>query len=428
MRILILGGTGFIGSAVMQRLAADGHAVTGLARNVARARARWPQAQWIAADLADLQTAAGWRPHLDGFEIVVNCAGALQDGLADDLAASQQNAMLALYEAAKTSTIHRTVQISARVDGSGADLPFLATKRRADMALAESGLPFVIVRPALVVGRNAFGGTALLRALAAFPFVQPLIHPESPVETVDVEDVAAAVALAVEGAIPSGSDLELAAPERLTLVATLALHRRWLGLAPAPAVVVPGVLARAVTALADLAGRLGWQSPLRSTAMTVMEGGVTRSNEREPPPFAMRTLSETLAAHPPGVQDLWFARLYLIKTPVIVTLSLFWLLSGLLPLADVERAASHFLPLLPPAAATTATLLSCLLDITLGVCVLLRPLARRALLGMLAVTALYLAAASVVEPALWLDPLGPLVKVLPSVLLTLTSLAILDNR
>lgn len=428
MRILILGGTGFIGSAVVRRLAADGHAVTGLARGVARARARWPEVQWIATDLADLRTAEAWLPHLDGFDVVVNCAGALQDGLTDDLAASQQNAMLALYDAAKTSGIRRIVQISARVDGTGADLPFLATKRRADTALAESGLPFVILRPALVVGRNAFGGTALLRALAAFPFVQPLIHAESPVETVDVEDVATAVALAVEGTIPAGSDIELAARERLTLETTLALHRRWLGLAPAPTVVVPEILGRAVTALADLAGRLGWQSPLRSTAMTVMEGGVTRSNDREPPPFAVRSLAETFAANPAGVQDLWFARLYLMKAPAIVTLSLFWLLSGLLPLADVERAASHFLPLLPPAAATAATLLSCLLDVTLGVCVLLRPLARRALLGMLAVTALYLVAASVVEPALWLDPLGPLVKVLPSALLTLTSLAILDNR
>lgn len=428
MHILILGGTGFIGSAVVRRLATGGHAVTGLARNVARARARWPEIRWIAADLADLRTAEAWRPHLDGVDVVINCAGALQDGLADDLAASQQDAMLALYGAAKTSGIRRLVQISARVDGGGADLPFLATKRRADTALVESGLPFIILRPALVVGRNAFGGTALLRALAAFPFVQPLIHAESPVETVDVEDVATAVAFAVDGTIPAGSDIELAAPERLTLAGALALHRRWLGLAPAPTVIVPAIVGRAVTALADLAGRLGWQSPLRSTAMTVMEGGVTRRDEVEAPPFAMRTLAETLAANPAGVQDLWFARLYLVKAPVIVTLSLFWLLSGLVPLADLERATSHVLPLLPPAAATAATLLSCLLDVALGVCVLIRPLTRRALLGMLAVTALYLAAASVVEPALWLDPLGPLVKVLPSILLTLTSLAILDHR
>ena len=48
--------------------------------------------------------------------------------------------------------------------------------------------------------------------------------------------------------------------------------------------------------------------------------------------------------------------------------------------------------------------------------------------GMLAVSFAYLAGASLLEPTLWLDPLGPLVKVLPSILLTLTALATLDER
>ena len=116
--------------------------------------------------------------------MVVNCAGALQDGLSDDLAATQADAMLALYAAAGQSSRPLIVQISARTAGAAGDLPFLATKRRADEALAASGLPHVILRPALVLGRNAHGGSALLRALAAFPFVLPLVHAESPVETV----------------------------------------------------------------------------------------------------------------------------------------------------------------------------------------------------------------------------------------------------
>jgi hypothetical protein len=47
---------------------------------------------------------------------------------------------------------------------------------------------------------------------------------------------------------------------------------------------------------------------------------------------------------------------------------------------------------------------------------------------MLAVSLAYLAGASLLEPALWLDPLGVLVKVLPSILLTLVALATLDER
>ena len=128
------------------------------------------------------------------------------------------------------------------------------------------------------------------------------------------------------------------------------------------------------------------------------------------------------------MQDLWFARLYLMKAPVLIILSLFWLLSGLIPLLRPEAAASHFLPLVPAGFAHALLYLTCALDIGLGLAVLWRPTARKALLGMLLVTGGYLAAATMAEPGLWLDPLGPLVKVLPSILLTLVALATLDER
>ncbi|NKN36277.1 SDR family oxidoreductase [Agrobacterium sp. a22-2] len=428
MKILILGGTGFIGTVVLQRLLADGHRVTGLGRDIRRAHSRYPQADWIAADLATLQEPDAWRPLLADQDAIVNCAGALQDGLSDDLVATQQNAMLTLYRAAQDEKIRHIVQISARVDGAGADLPFLATKRIADAALATSGLPHTILRPALVVGRNAFGGTALLRALAAFPFVLPLIHPGSPLETVDVDDVAKAVSAALEGSLGTKADLDLAATGALSLKDALALHRAWLGLDPAGTVELPPVLARPVTALADLAGHLGWRSPLRSTAMAIMAEGVIHGPTAAPAPLPLKTLAETLASHPAGVQDLWFARLYLLKAPVILTLSLFWLLSGLVPLLDTARAAAHFAPLMAPAAALAVLLLTCLIDVGLGLAILVRPWARYAMIGMLTVTVGYLGSATLVEPALWTDPLGPLVKVPPSILLTLVSLAILEER
>jgi hypothetical protein len=83
---------------------------------------------------------------------------------------------------------------------------------------------------------------------------------------------------------------------------------------------------------------------------------------------------------------------------------------------------------MPPGAAVALTLMTCLIDMLLGATVLVRPFSRQALVGMLAVSLVYLAGACLLEPSLWLDPLGPLVKVLPSVLLTLACLAILDER
>ncbi|NKK00151.1 NAD(P)H-binding protein [Rhizobium leguminosarum bv. viciae] len=425
MNILILGATGFIGSVVAARLVADGHVVTGLGRNPARARLKQPAIEWRRADLSRMTKPADWEDILKDQHVVVNCAGALQDGLSDDLAATQAEAMLALYAAAKCSSRQLIVQISARTAGAAGDLPFLATKRRADEALAASGLPYLILRPALVLGRNAHGGSALLRALAAFPLVLPLVHAESPVETLSVDDVAEAVSRAVSGGLPS-KDIDLAANEVLTLADLVRLHRQWLGLPPARVFALPPWLARPVTWLADLSGLLGWRSPLRSTALTVMSEGVQSSKAGSG--LVATPAAAALSANPSGVQDLWFARLYILKPLVISGLSVFWLLSGLIPLLALEKTSAHFLPFMPQASATALTLATCLTDVVLGAAVLVRPLAKRALVGMLGVSLAYLAGASLLEPALWLDPLGVLVKVLPSILLTLVALATLDER
>ncbi|MDX8525413.1 SDR family oxidoreductase [Mesorhizobium sp. MSK_1335] len=426
MNILILGATGFIGSAVTRKLVADGHQVTGLGRDPARSVLKMPHGRWLKTDLAGMTRREDWLGVLDGQQAVVNCAGALQDGHADDLRATQELAMLALYEAARDRDL-LIVQISAETDGTGRDLPFLDTKRRADAALAASGVRQVILRPALVLGRNAHGGSALLRALAAFPLAIPLAYADSPIMTVALDDVASAVSAAIQGTLPLGSDIALGRDDGLRLKDIALLHRSWLGLPPAAVLDVPPLVARPVTWLADLAGRLGWRSPLRSTAMAVMSGGV----EVRPQPSKgqhLASATETLAAAPSGVQDLWFARLYLLKAPVIVTLALFWLYSGLAPFLAFAAARSHFAGFLPDSAASLMVTLTCLADIGLGLAVLFRPWARRALIGMLLLTFAYLLAATFAEPVLWLDPLGPLVKVVPSIMLTLVALATLDER
>ena len=429
MKILILGATGFIGSAIVARLRTDGHMVTGLARNPDRARVKHLSIDWIKADLAEMTDPSDWHAVLDSHQLVVNCAGALQDGLSDDLAATQERAMLALYAAASKSAIKLIVQISARTEGGGQNEPFLATKRNADKALAASGLNHIILRPALVLGRNAHGGTALLRALAAIPHILPLIHAQSPIETVSVDDVAAIVSAAVAGEFQSGTDIDLAAGEALTLRELVILHRNWLGLPPVRVVPIPAGLANPVTRAADIAGRLGWRSPLRSTAMAVMsEGVLSRRNAQYLPSRPLATAAETLDANPSGVQDLWFARLYLLKPLMIGGLALFWMLSGIIPMLTPIAASRHFLPFMPDGMAMALTLTTCLLDIALGAFVLLRPFARSALFGMLAVTFGYLAGGTLIEPSLWLDPLGPFVKVLPSILLTFATLAVLEER
>jgi uncharacterized protein YbjT (DUF2867 family) len=422
MQVLILGGNGFIGSTVARVLARRGHAVVALARPGAVRRSMQPDIEWTEADLSGLSDASDWRPLLAGVDAVINCAGALQDGARDDVTAVQRDAMKALYEAGP----HLVVQISARTDGPASATTFLATKRQADAALAASGVPHVILRPAVVIGRNAHGGSALLRALAAFPLVTPLVHGEAKMRFVALDDVAQAVLDALEGDIAPGSDIDLAAEPAMTLAEAVATHRRWLSFPPSRAVRVPGFVALGVSWLADLLGHLGWRSPLRSTALAAAAGGVTG---QAPSGRRLATLEETLAANPAGVQDLWFARLYLLKPVLYGVLSLFWLLSGLIALARFEASAALLTSAgASPQIAAILTIATALLDIVLGLAVVVRRFAQAALVAMIAASLAYLAAATALAPALWADPLGPLVKVLPSIALVLATLAIHEER
>ena len=76
----------------------------------------------------------------------------------------------------------------------------------------------------------------------------------------------------------------------------------------------------------------------------------------------------------------------------------------------------------------TAVALWSAVDIGLGAAVLWRPWAARACLAMVAVSVIYMASAAVLTPALWVDPLGPMIKVVPAVVLSLITHQLLQSR
>ncbi|MFZ1813942.1 MAG: SDR family oxidoreductase [Rhizobiaceae bacterium] len=425
MRILVLGGNGFIGIEIARRLVAVGHETLCVGRNIDSARARLPGARWIATDIASLSRPQHWTALLEGVDAIVNAAGALQDGSRDDLEALA-SALLALYEAAEPASI-RIVQISARTDGIARDTAFLATKRAMDKQLAKSGLPHCIIRPALVIGRNAHGGTALIRALASMTLMVPVLHGQSLVAITGMEELAALACEAAEGELALGRDVAIAAPDPEPLADIIMQHRAWLGLPPARALEVPPVIARVGAWMGDIAGHFGWRSPMRTTAISVLAGGVTMDRQR--PLMESPTLAKTLARYSPGVQDLWFGRLYLLKPVLIVALAGFWIASGLLALISFDSSSALLRSAgFSSATADLVTIITSVLDCLVGAAVLWRSLARPALLAMIATSLAYLAFASLLAPQFWLDPLGPLVKVIPAIFVAMVALAIIEER
>ncbi|MCE6957631.1 SDR family oxidoreductase [Cereibacter sphaeroides] len=434
-RALVLGAYGLIGSACLRALARAGFAVTGVGRSERSARASAPDASWIIRDVTRL-TVGDWKELLEGVDVVVNASGALQDGGRDNLEAIHVTTVARLVEAARGRAV-RIVQISAAGAAPGASTEFLRSKARGDAILAAEGGDWTILRPVLVFSPDAYGGTALLRGVAALPLVLPVVLPRARVQVIHVEDLAFAVVAAAKGDIRSGAILDLAASDVHAFPDLVARLRRWQGF-PEPLVRprLPEWVLPVLGSGADLLGRLGWRSPLRTTALRALGDGIEGEADawaRAGGPFpagrsAWLPLDRILESLPSTRQERLFARLYFALPLAIGALALFWTLSGIVALADPERAGTVLGSSVPAWISATTVIGGGLADLGLGLAILRRRWARPAALGMMILSGLYVAGSLVLVPGLWLDPLGPMVKVLPGMVLAGFVAAMLEDR
>lgn len=412
-RVLILGADGFIGRHLAFGLRAKGWAVTAQARDPRRLEAMGFAT--LRAELTDpaSHSPAFWAPHLTEGAALINAAGLLT-GPDAAFRAVHHDAPRAALQA-----LHGPALLISAV-GTGADTPF-AHWRRETEALFTS---HCILRPGLVLGETSYGGSSLLRALAAMPLRLPVVgdgrQPFNPIHAADLAEV---VAECLDTGLRGTWDI--GGPEVVTQSDLLSSYRRWLGLAPVPRLHLRTGAAMTLGHLGD-ALRIG---PVSATAVAQLQAGVLA----DPAPLLARlkarprAVSTFLNARPAGTQDLWQARLYLLKPLIRLTLAALWLASGLLGLTTPATSFVPGLPLPEPLAAFLARGFG-LLDLILGLALLRNWRPRPVALTQIALVLAYTVGLTVLAPALWLDPYGGLLKNLPILALLLTHLALVEER
>lgn len=181
----------------------------------------------------------------------------------------------------------------------------------------------------------------------------------------------------------------------------------------------------------DALGLLGWRSPLRSNAVAALANGVEgdAAATRAWLGRAPLTLDETLAAMPSGKQDRLMAWATALLPLALLALGIMWLVSGIATLADVDRASAIMRQTgLGATPAWWLTVAGAVADIALALMLAVRRWVRPALIGMVLLAGTYLLLGTVLLPALWADPLAPLAKVLPSIVLALLLLPMMEKR
>jgi uncharacterized protein YbjT (DUF2867 family) len=431
MRVLVIGGYGLIGLEIVRALQRAGHDIVGLGRSAQRGRRLAPGIAWIGANLKQMQAPDDWTKSLSGIDAVVNASGALQDGARDDLAAVQDKAIRALIAACEACSVRHFIQISAPGAEPNSKLAFLSTKAAADAALRASKLNWAIFKPGLVIAANAYGGTQMLRMLAAMPFVQPLLWAKARIQTVAASDVGDGVSAVLAGRVASRRVYDLVEDEEHTLSDIVKTMRRWVGRDDAMWVWrLPAWLGAVLARFADLAGWMGWRSPMRTTALKSLAANITGDPKpwREAGGFPLKSLDQTLATIPATMQERVFGRVQLVYPALVLILAAFWLASGLISLANRSAAEAVLAGKFDSATASVAVGAGITLDLLIGWALLWRAWTRRAAWGSILVSLGYLAAGTWVTPELWADPLGPFVKVFPAIALALAVAALTEER
>lgn len=214
--VVLIGGTGFLGTHVAQSLLARGARLRIACRHPERAfklkpMANLGQIQFVPCDVrkpASLQAA------LAGADAAVNFAAAWGRAGHAVIARGAANAA----QAAAAAGIADFIQISSIGADSEGATDFARDKAVAEAAVLQAIPNATIMRPSVVFGEDDKFINMFARLIAMFP-VLPVFAPASELQIVYVDDVAAAISAALcDRQASAGKTYDIAGPERLSVM------------------------------------------------------------------------------------------------------------------------------------------------------------------------------------------------------------------
>lgn len=291
-KIVLIGGSGFVGQAVANQLSAAGVEVLIPTRRYPNAvhLALLPTVNIVEADVHDETRLSQLLAGADG---VVNLVGILHsrkgNPFGPDFARAHVELPKKIIAACRQQGIRRLVHIGAL--GSSAEGPsgYLRSKAAGEAAIRSVGadLDWIILRPSVIFGRDDHFLNLFARLARSFP-VLPLAAANARFQPVYVDDVARAVVLSLTTPSAAGHSFDIAGPSVYTLRELVEYVSALVG-KPRPIINLPHSLGMLQAALMELAPQpLMSRDNLRSMSVDNVTDGA-------PLPFGLspRALEET---------------------------------------------------------------------------------------------------------------------------------------
>lgn len=240
--IVVAGGTGFIGGAVVRALARAGRGVRAASRRTGLDVGRPETLGPALAGATTVVQALQFPTH----PVEIPRRGWTYEAV--DGAGTER-----LIEAARAAGVRRYIYLSGAGAGRGRPEPWFRAKDRAEAAVRASGLDWTILRPSWVYGpgdRSLQRFVAFVRYLPFFPMIG---DGRTRVAPLFVDDLAALVVRALDEPRAVGRAFDLGGPEDLEMRDVVRTMVRVLGVRrPYPIVPHPKPFMKAVAAVLEL--------------------------------------------------------------------------------------------------------------------------------------------------------------------------------
>jgi uncharacterized protein YbjT (DUF2867 family) len=249
-RIVVTGGTGFVGRAVCERLVErnSGSRIVVPTRRLAQGRPlqMLPGLELAPCDVHDPRALAAV---FDGADALVHLVAILH-GSATDFNRMHVELPRKLAAACRAAGVRRVIHVSAL--GIAADAPsaYLRSKAGGEAVWHDSRLDVTVLRPSVIFGAEDRFTNLFARLLRVFPLL-PLAGAEARFQAVWVGDVASAITACLDRPDLAGAVVECAGPDVLTLRQIVERIGRLSG-HPRPVVALPEPIGRLQAALMGL--------------------------------------------------------------------------------------------------------------------------------------------------------------------------------
>ena len=234
---VVLGGSGFVGSAIVAKLVSAGYQVTVLTRRLDHAK-HLSLLPGVTLKVCNVFDSQALRSALQGADAVINLLGILHQSGKASFTQVHADLPVQLAKLCQDLGIKRLLHMSSLCAATDAPSLYLRSKGQAEVALAgyAPGLAITVFRPSIIFGRadqfiNLFAG--LIKHL---PLVV-LVKPNAKFQPVWVEDVATCFVASLNQPASFGLSYDLVGPKVYTfrallkaIMQTLGVHKPILGL------------------------------------------------------------------------------------------------------------------------------------------------------------------------------------------------------